>query len=74
MNHDWLDIGMRLLCLINLWLIGETWLWYEIDVIPWNSWWDFMVVLDVMDEIPWTFWWDLMVVSYVMDVIPWISW
>jgi len=30
----WLDIGMRLLCMINLWLVGETWLWYELDVIP----------------------------------------
>ena len=33
MNHDWLNIGMRLLCLINLWLVSETWLWYEIDII-----------------------------------------
>jgi len=25
---------MRLLCLINLWLVGETCVWYKVDVIP----------------------------------------
>jgi len=25
--------------------VQETWIWYELDVIPWDSWWDFMVVL-----------------------------
>jgi len=38
MNRDWLIgwlvIGMRLLCLINLWLVGETCVWYKVDVIP----------------------------------------
>jgi len=34
-----------------------------VNKIPWNSWWDFMVVLVVMDVIPWISWWDFMVVS-----------
>jgi len=33
-RDDWLDIGMSWLCMINLWLVGETWLWYVLDVIP----------------------------------------
>ena len=65
----WLFIGMRLVYMINLWLVGETWLWYGLDVISWTSWWDLMVVSYVMDVISWTSWWDLMVVPYVMDVI-----
>jgi len=24
----WLNIGMRLLCTLILWLVSETWLWY----------------------------------------------
>jgi len=36
----WLDISMRLVCMKNLWLVGEKWLWYRLDVIPWISWWD----------------------------------
>jgi len=67
--YDWLYIGIRLLCMINLWLVSETWLWYELDVIPWISLWDLMVVPYVMDVIPWASWWDLMVVLYVMDII-----
>jgi len=46
----------------KLWLVEETWRWNEFDVISWNSWWDFMGVLDVMDVIPWISWWDFMVV------------
>ena len=70
----WLNMGVRLVCMINLWLVGGAWLWYELDVIPWISWWDLMVVPHVKDVIPRISWWDLIVVPHVMDVIPWTSW
>jgi len=32
---DWLVVYWNeLVCMINLWLVGETWLWYKLDVIP----------------------------------------
>jgi len=67
--NSWILVGWlfgylrEIVMLDKLWLVKETWSWYEFDIIPWNSWWDFMVVLDVMDVIPWISWWNFMVVS-----------
>jgi len=30
----WLDIWHEMVMFDKLWLVGETWLWYEFDVIP----------------------------------------